>query len=77
MADVIDIAGKLPKADPELVDALRVLLSEAQNGRLTSIAVVYLTSDEHIATTYHFDSALEALGAVAYLEQDLRELLTD
>lgn len=77
MAEIIDIAGHLAQPNADIVESLRVLLSEAQNGRLVSLAVVYTTDDEQIATTYHFDSALEALGAVSFLEQDLRDLLTD
>jgi hypothetical protein len=77
MADnIIDINDRLPNPDPDLVESLRMLLSEAQNGRLLNFAVVYITDDDQIATTYHFDSALEALGAVAYLGRDLQDLLT-
>lgn len=77
MADVIDIAGHLPKADPDLIETLRIMLSEAQNGRLVSLAAVYTINDGTIDTVFHFDSALEAVGAIAMLHHEAISFLTE
>jgi hypothetical protein len=40
MADIIPIADHLPEVNAELVESLRVMLAEAQAGRLTGLAAV-------------------------------------
>lgn len=68
---------RLPQVDPDLIETGRTLLSEIQNGRVVNIAAVYLTSDGEIASIFHFDSALEAVGAVDYLKAEALGFLTE
>ena len=69
MADVVELDKHRPPSDPELVKHLRFLLSEAQNGRMTEFACVY-TSGESVGTLLHFNSNLEAAGAIALLHAE-------
>ena len=71
------IPMRLPKVDPDLIETLRSMLSEAQNGRLVNIAAIYLSSDGEIASIFHFDSALEAIGAIEYLKNEALTFLTE
>jgi hypothetical protein len=68
---------KPPTGDPEIVETLRVLLSEAQAGRLTGIAVVYLTDEGDCLTAYHMSEPLHLAGATALLHKDALDLLTE
>lgn len=52
MADIIPIADHLPEVNAELVESLRVMLSEAQAGRLTGLAAVYITDEGDARTTF-------------------------
>jgi hypothetical protein len=66
--NVIALEPHLPVVNKELVDTLRSLLSEAQNGRLRSYAAVYVTSDgEAILTSHYFHCLADqvAIQAVA------------
>lgn len=66
--NVIPLEPHLPVVDKELVDCLRSLLSEAQNGRLRSYAAVYISGDgeevgrSHYAQTLADQIALEAIA---------------
>ena len=71
------IPFEAPNGDPEIVETLRTLLSEAQAGRLTGIAVVYLTEDGDCLTAYHMDEPLRLTGATALLHKDALDLLTE
>jgi hypothetical protein len=71
------VSLRLPKVDPDLIESLRTMLSEAQNGRLKAFACVYTTDTEEIATVFHFNSALEAAGAIAMLQNDALACLTE
>jgi hypothetical protein len=66
--NVIPLEPHLPVVDKELVDTLRSMLSEAQNGRLRSYAAVYITGDGNEINTSHYFQCLAdqiAIEAVA------------
>lgn len=68
MADVIPIEPHLPVVNKELVDTLRSMLSEAQNGRLRSYLAIYLTGDGNDVGISHYYQCFAdqlALEAVA------------
>ena len=67
MAEVVDLSQHLPTVDKELVDCLRSLLSEAQNGRLRSYAAIYISGDGESVERTHYVITLAdqlALNAV-------------
>jgi hypothetical protein len=68
MTNVVPLEPHLPVADKELMDTLRSLLSEAQNGRLRSYAAVYITGDgDGVGTSHYFQCYADqiAIEAVA------------
>lgn len=73
MADVTDIADYLPKPDPAIVESLKIMLAEAQAGRMVGFAAVSLTEEDGIVTVFHFARALDAVGATAHLHRDALE----
>lgn len=77
MADIIPIADHLPEVNAELVESLRIMLSEAQAGRLTGIAAVYTTDEGDVANVYHVENVLDLVGMTALLHKDALDLLTE
>ena len=75
--NVIDITAHLPEVNAELVESLRVMLSEAQAGRLTGIAAVYLTDEGEVANVYHVSNVLDLVGMTALLQKDALDLLSE
>ncbi|MEO6395902.1 MAG: hypothetical protein ABIO40_08325 [Devosia sp.] len=69
MADIVTLIPR--KGDPEIVDALRRLGSEALNGRITGFAIVYLDADGAALTQFNMPDTLEAIGLVEWLKTDL------
>jgi hypothetical protein len=65
VAEVIDIQNHLPEVDKDLVDTLRTMLSEAQNGRLRSYAAVYVTQDGEIGSSYYYQCTADQIALEA------------
>lgn len=72
MADdnVIDLADHLPPSNPEIVESLKVLTSEAKNGRVTSIIALWIDDGGEVHAAYHLDTPVAslALGVIVDLE---------
>jgi len=77
MADIIPIADHLPEVNAELVESLRVMLSEAQAGRLTGLAAVYVTDEGDVQNVYHIDNVLNLVAITALLHKDALDLLSE
>lgn len=77
MAEIIPIEPHLPNADPEIVESLRIMLAEAQAGRLLGIAAVYVTDEGDVANVYHVENVLDLVGMTALLHKDALDLLTE
>lgn len=77
MADIIPIADHLPEVNAELVESLRVMLSEAQAGRLTGLAAVYITDEGDVQNVYHIDNVLNLVAITALLHKDALDLLSE
>ena len=75
MADVVDIADHLPKPDPELIESIRILLREAQAGRLTGIGLVYLTHEDEFVPLLHFEQNTDAIAAASVFEDAAKATL--
>lgn len=67
MADIIDLVPKLPKPDAALVETLRTMLSDAQNGRMTSLLALYVT-EGNIISVFHYASAIEKVGLESFFD---------
>lgn len=75
--NVIDFSERLPKPDAEMVETLRTILSEAQAGRITGIAAVYVTAEGDVQNVYHINSVLDLVGITALLHKDALDLLSE
>jgi hypothetical protein len=71
MADIIDISDHLPPSNPEIVESLKVLTSEAQNGRVSSIIALWVDNQGDVHAAYHIETPVAslALGVLVDLEQ--------
>ena len=77
MADVVNLDEHRPEVNADLIESLRTMLSEAQAGRLTGIAAVYITDDGDVANVYHVENVLDLVGMTALLHKDALDLLSE
>ena len=78
MADnVVSLADHMPDVDADLVESLRVMLAEAQAGRLVSMAAVYITDEGDVQNVYHIENVLNLVAITALLHKDALDLLSE
>ncbi len=77
MADVVSLKPKTADSDPEIVALFRMLLAEAQEGRITQAAVVFADDHGNLSSRYIYDSISEAIAAAAILQHELIDSLDD
>jgi hypothetical protein len=70
MAEVVNLDEHRPETNPELIESLRNMLSDAQNGRMVSMAAVYIRPGGDLLTVFHSPSVIEVVGATALLHRD-------
>jgi hypothetical protein len=77
MVEVVDLNARRKPVEPELVEYLRILLSEAQNGRLTGFAVAYYDDEGLLDTAFHTESIHHSITAASVLHQAALALLEE
>lgn len=75
--NVVTLDDHRKPTDPEMIESLRVMLSEAQNGRLVGFAASYITHEDTVQTVFHFSRTIDAAGAVMVLHQEVAALFTE
>ena len=77
MADIVDLSAHRKAVDPDLVESLRVLLSEAQNGRITGIVAAYYDDEGSLCSMFHMDAVTDAIAATVLLHHEVLAVLTE
>jgi hypothetical protein len=67
MAEVVPLNP--PKGDPELVEMMRTLLSEAQNARIKSFAIVYVTDEGSVADSHFYASVVDQIALESFFKE--------
>jgi len=75
MADVVDLNQRRKPTEPELIESLRVMLSEAQNGRMICMVAVCMNDDGEIDAVCHGPNNVEAIGLASWLHAEMLKLL--
>jgi hypothetical protein len=75
MADVVDLNQRRKPSDPELVESCRVMLSEAQNGRMAGLVAVCMNDDGELDVVLHGPNNIEAIGLASWLHAEMLKLL--
>ena len=71
MAEVVTLNP--PKGDPELVETLRSMLSEAQNGRLKSYVAVFTTGDGRVGDSHFFATVVDEMVLGSFFKEVAEE----
>jgi len=77
MADVVDLNQRRKATDPDLIEMLKQLLSEAQNGRLSGIVGVAIDENGAGVAMIHGCNNFEAAGLVAWLQAATVDAMND
>lgn len=77
MADIIDIAGHTPAAEPEVVAEFRVLLSEAMTGMITSFVAIRVDDMGKLHANYFMGSQVAELALNSLIHRDDVEKYVD
>jgi hypothetical protein len=77
MVEVVDLNARRKPVDAELVDKLRILLSEAQNGRMTGIVAGYYDDQGDYSAMFHMEWATDAIAAATMLQSEALKLLEE
>ena len=64
------VSLKTPKPDAELVEKVRTLLSDVQNGRVNELACVFAYADGEFGRILHFDHATDAIAGAEFLKHE-------
>lgn len=75
MADVVDLNERRKPSDPDLVESLRIMLSNAQNGRMMGLVAVCLSDEGELDAVVHGPTPIEAVGIASWLHADMMDLL--
>ncbi len=64
------VALNVPKADAALVEKVRTLLSDVQNGRVTELAAVFMYAEGEFGRLMHFNHATDAIAGAEFLKHE-------